>query len=298
MAEHKAKTEENFWTVPVVPELAISEAEAAKCARANDAAILTIGRMAGEGGDRHTTAGDWYLSDTEKANLDAISKAFRAAGKPVVVVLNMGNIIDMKWDTQADAILHAWLPGQEGGNAIADVLSGKANPSGRLPMTVAYNYTDYPSSANFPSSDGVDGSVDYDEDIFVGYRGFEASATAPAYPFGFGLSYTDFTYSNLNATRNGDSITLSVDVANSGKKAGKDAILAFASAPESDVAMPVRELRAFAKTAMLKPGASQTVKMEIPVSDLRYFDEFEQTWKLPEGTWTIAVGDLSTQINL
>lgn len=298
VAEHKAKTEENFWTVPVVPELAISEAEAEKCARANDAAILTIGRMAGEGGDRHTTAGDWYLSDMEKANLDAISKAFRAAGKPVVVVLNMGNIIDMKWDTQADAILHAWLPGQEGGNAIADVLSGKVNPSGRLPMTVAYNYTDYPSSANFPSSDGVDGSVDYDEDIFVGYRGFEASATAPAYPFGFGLSYTDFTYSNLNAARSGDSITLSVDVANSGKKAGKDAILAFASAPESDVAMPVRELRAFAKTALLKPGASQTVKMEIPVSDLRYFDEFEQTWKLPEGTWTISVGDLSTQIYL
>ena len=298
VAEHKSKTEENFWTVPVVPELAISEAEAVKSARNNDIAILTIGRMAGEGGDRHTTSGDWYLSDIEKANLDVLSKSFRAAGKPFVVVLNMGNIIDMNWDTKADAILHAWLPGQEGGNAIADILSGKANPSGRLPMTVALNYNDYPSSKNFPNSDGVDGNVDYDEDIFVGYRGFEASATAPAYPFGFGLSYTDFTYSDLNAGRDGDNISLTVRVTNSGKKAGKDAILAFASAPESDVAMPVRELRAFAKTALLKPGTTETIEMKIPVADLRYFDEFEQTWKLPEGTWTISVGDISTQINL
>lgn len=291
VAAEKEKSQENFWTVPVVPELEISEAEAARSAKENDLCILTIGRMAGEGGDRKTEPGDWDLSDIEKANMETLSKAFRAAGKPIVVVLNMGNIMDMNWDNAADAILHAWLPGQEGGNAIADVLSGKVNPSGRLPMTIARDYTDYRSSRDFPMSNGVAGSVNYNEDIFVGYRGFDTDLITPAYPFGHGLSYTDFDYSDLQAYVDGDVVKVTVKVTNVGKKAGKDAVLLYASAPEAPVAMPVRELRGFAKTGLLAPRASEIITIEIPVQSLKYFDEFEHQWKLPKGTWLFQIDE-------
>lgn len=292
VCQHKEKTQENFWTVPVVPELEISEEEAARSARDNDLCILTIGRMAGEGGDRKTEPGDWYLSDTEKSNLDKLSAAFRGVGKPVVVVLNMGNIIDMNWDDNVNAILHSWLPGQEGGNAIADVLSGKVNPSGRLPMTIAKNYSDYRSSRDFPMSNGVEGSVNYDEDIFVGYRGFEADSIVPAYAFGHVLSYTDFEYTDLVADVEDDMLKVSVKVKNCGSVPGKEAVLLFVSSPGvPEVVMPVRELRGFAKTRLLSPGETQLVAMDIPLNTLRYFDEFEHQWKLPSGSWRMSVAD-------
>lgn len=298
VASEKAKFPENFWTVPVVPETDITEAEAKRAAKDNDFGIYTIGRMAGEGGDRRTEPGDWYLSDLEKSNIETLSKAFRDAKKPFIVVLNMGNIMDMNWDGAADAILHAWLPGQEAGNAIADVLSGKVNPSGRLPMTIAKDYSDYPSSKDFPMSNNTPGTLDYNEDIFVGYRGFDANGITPAYPFGYGLSYTTFGYSDMKVDNNDGVANITVTVTNTGKKPGKEAVLLFASAPETNVAMPKRELRGFAKTSLLQPGASETVTIEVPVDALRYFDEFDREWKLPAGQWQFTIADQTAGLTL
>lgn len=294
---NKDTTPENFWTVPVLAELSVSKGEAESAAKQTDVAILTIGRMAGEGGDRKLDKGDYYLSDVELQNLQTLCNAFHQRKKKVVVVLDMGGVIDMaSWQDLPDAIVHAGLAGQEMGNAVADVLTGRVNPSGKLPMTIAARYEDYPSAGDFPSSEGIDGEVRYSEDIYVGYRHFDTRGITPVFPFGHGLSYTSFTYSDAKVEQLGDSIVASVRVTNTGRCAGKEAVQLYVAAPQHSMRKPTKELRAFAKTRLLKPRQSQTLTMTIPKTSLASWSNYERCWLTDTGTYTFLFAASATDI--
>lgn len=296
-AEKAKKPAEDFWTVPVFDELVLSEADVNKAMDNSDAAIFVICRMAGEGGDRKSVGGDYLLNDTERANIQTISKVAHAKNKPLIVILNMGNIIDMNdvLATEPDAVLHSWLGGQEAGNSITDVISGKVNPSGRLPMTWAKKYEDYASAKNFPFSEG-DSIVRYEEDIFVGYRQFDKGSVAPLYPFGFGLSYTTFEYSDMKVSSSGDNINVEVTVTNTGKVTGREVVQVYASAPKSVANRPVKELKAFGKTKDIEPGKSETIKLQISKPSLSVWTD--KGWQAPSGSYTIHVAKDAASIKL
>ena len=293
-AEKSKQNREFFWVVPTINEWAVSQERAEALAQRNDLCILTIGRMAGEGDDRRLEKGDYYLSDLEVLNLQNLCTAFHAKKKPVVVLLSMGSFVEMSsWKHLPDAILHTWLPGQEEGNAIADVLTGKVNPSGKLPFTIAARYEDYSSSANFPSSNGNPAEVEYKEDVFVGYRHFDKVDITPTYPFGYGLSYTSFKYNNMTVKSDGDSITVCITVKNIGKHSGKESVQLYVSAPQDKLNRPVKELKAFAKTRLLKPGQSQMLKMTVSQQDLASWDTATHQWIKDSGTYKFSIGMLT-----
>ena len=281
-----------------VPQAAIT-AQAAR----NDVAVLVIGRNAGEGADRRLVD-DFELTQTERALLTDISNAYHQAGKKLIVVLNIGGVIETSsWKHLADAILLPWSPGQEGANAVADIIAGRINPSGRLPMTFPERYFDHPSSLNFPydyNRNAVSQNrraplkdVDvtrYEEGIWVGYRFFETAGRSVSYPFGFGLSYTDFTFSRPVAKAAGDGFTASVTVTNTGKVAGKEVVQLYVSAPAGGLVKPVRELKAFAKTRLLQPGESQTLTFRVSAYELASFNEALNRWETAAGSYTVQFG--------
>jgi beta-glucosidase len=269
-----------------------------------DAAIITIARQAGEGMDRQIE-GEFNLTDNEKSMISRVSDAFHAAGKPVIVIINSGSVMETaSWRDRADAILVAWQPGEEGGNSVADVLTGKANPSGHLTMTWPISAADVPSTKNFPQNpdyynltDKIAGGrmqgVDYtnhDEDIYVGYRYFDTFGKKVAYPFGYGLSYTTFEYGKPTVKKNGDKIEISVDIKNIGKVAGKEVAQVYVTAAKGSYEKPAKELKAYAKTKLLKAGQSETLKMTINKRDLASFDETGSQWKVDAGTYTFKIG--------
>lgn len=303
-AEKANKPADNFWSIATVDEMAVTEDMAKNAAENCDAAILTISRIAGEGGDRKLEKGDWYLSDTELSNINNIVNAFHKEGKKVAVVLNMGAAVDMAdWKELPDAILHAWLPGQEAGNAIAAVIKGEVSPSGKLPFTIAKRYEDYPSAANFPYSTNP-ATTYYTEDIFVGYRHFDKAGIEPLYPFGYGLSYTDFSYSDLKVSPDEESYNISVKVTNTGEKAGRETVQIYVKAPGKDMIKPVKELKGFAKTKEIKPGASETVIINIPRKLLASYNEYDSVWVVEPGMYEFIAADcaadpgLSSQIEV
>ncbi len=269
-----------------------------------DAAIITIGRQAGEGMDRDIS--DFNLSDKERDMLYRVSDIFHAAGKPVIVVINSGSSIETaSWRDRVDAILVAWQPGEEGGNSVADVLTGKVCPSGHLTATWPISIGNDPSTYNFPRkpdyynlTDKFDNrmlkGVNYskhEEDIYVGYRYYDTFNRKVAYPFGYGLSYTSFEFSKLTAKQENNEIVVSVAVKNTGKVAGKQVAQIYVSAPKGTLEKPTKELKAFAKTETLNPGQSQTLKMTIPIRDLASFDEANSQWIVEQGTYSFFVGD-------
>jgi len=275
-----------------------------------DAAIITIGRQAGEGMDR--TMEEFNLSEDERNMIFRVSDAFRAVGKPVIVILNSGSVMETaSWRDRADAILVAWQPGEEGGNSVADILTGRVNPSGKLTMTWPLACTDHPSTKNFPQEidmytyrdmetngrpiAGVNYS-NHEEDIYVGYRYFDTFDRETAYPFGYGLSYTTFGYSKLTAATKGNRVEVSVTVKNTGNTAGKEVAQIYVKAPKGSIEKPVHELKAFAKTRLLKPGESETLKMTIRQEDLASFDENASRWLTQAGTYTIEAGASSRDI--
>ncbi len=304
-----------FLPTPPPTEMIPSAAELANMVKSTDIALITIGRNSGEFLDRK--AEDFNLSKEENALLSAVCKAFHAAKKSVVVVLNVGGVIETaSWNNLPDAILLAWQGGQEGGNSVADILSGKVSPSGKLTMTFPVNFTDHASSLNFPT-EGKTSSMDftdhgeqkaleknwdytnYEEDIYVGYRYFDSFDKAVSYPFGFGLSYTSFEYSDLNVANDGKNITVSLKVKNTGSVAGKEVVEVYATAPDAKSAnKPEQELRAFAKTAELQPGAEAIVSMTFPATDLASFSEEANAWITTEGEYAIKVGVSSRDIRL
>jgi beta-glucosidase len=317
------------------PEMEVKADMAVKAAADTDIAIITIGRNSGEFSDRQKD-GDFYLTDSEKTIIQTVSKAFKDKNKKAVVILNIGGVIETAtWRDNPDAILLAWQPGQEAGNTIVDVLSGKVNPSGKLVDSFPITYDDVPSAKNFPGTvaaatpaaaasnttvtvipaaagggrggmgggmggrgGGGPSQVVYEEDIYVGYRYYNSFNKPVAYEFGYGLSYTQFDYSNLKLSSKSfkDKLVVTVDVKNTGKVAGREAVQIYLSAPAKKLNKPSEELAAFGKTRLLTPGESQTLSFELNPMDLASFDTASSSWVAEAGEYTVKAAASSKDI--
>ena len=294
------------------PEIGISPIAVNNEVKAADAAIITIGRQAGEGVDRDIDT-EFNLIPEERALITDVCNAFHAAGKPVIVIINSGSVIETaSWSSYPDAILCAWQPGMEGGNSIADLLTGKVNPSGKITMTWPISATDHPSTKNFPgniddytfkmmagSKMPIPGHAftNHEEDIYVGYRYFDTFQKNIAYPFGFGLSYTTFEFSKPVVKAKGkDAVEVSINVKNTGAVSGKEVAQVYVKAPQGRLEKPSHELKAFAKTRELQPGETQTLTMVIPVRDLASFDEANSQWITEAGNYIFQIGSSSRDI--
>ena len=311
-AKAKLKADKNpmMWFLdqgqPKLDEIEITERCVAGEEPKADAAIITIGRQAGEGMDRQID-GEFNLSKIEQDMIFRVSDAFHAKGKKVIVIINSGSVMETaSWRDRVDAILVAWQPGIEGGNSVADILTGKVNPSGKLTMTWPIAATDHPSTANFAKEydmytyknmegwgkgniPGVDFS-NHEEDIYVGYRYFDTFKKNVAYPFGYGLSYTTFEMGKPAVKVHGNNIEVSVTIKNTGKVAGKQVAQVYVTAPKGAYEKPLKELKTFGKTRELKPGESQTLKMTLEKRDLASFDEANSQWKVDAGNYLFQVG--------
>ena len=309
-AKAKLKADKNpmMWFLdqgqPKLDEIEITERCVASEEPKADAAIITIGRQAGEGMDRENIIGEFELTQDERDMITRISDVFHAKGKKVIVVINSGSVMETaSWRDRVDAILVAWQPGIEGGNSVADILSGKVNPSGKLTMTWPISVYDHPSTANYAKKydmytytnmqDGSKPGIDFnnhEEDIYVGYRYFDTFKKNVAYPFGYGLSYTTFEFGKPSVKANGNTIEVSVNVKNTGKVAGKEVVEVYVTAPKGAYEKPAKELKTFGKTKELKPGESQTLKMTLEKRDLASFDEANSQWKVDAGNYIFKVG--------
>ena len=280
-----------------------------KMVRANDVAIITLGRNSGEFLDRKVA--DFTLTEQESGMIEAVCAAFHKAGKKVVVILNVGGVIETaSWKNLPDAVLLAWQAGQEGGNSVADVLKGVANPSGKLTMTFPVRYEDHASSRNFPidMAFGMFGKdkdaepqrnvdyTEYEEGIYVGYRWFDKQGLEVSYPFGYGLSYTRFEWSEASVKPSRGETAVSVKVTNTGKIPGKDVVELYVAAPQGELDKPVKELKAYAKTRELQPGESQLVTLKVKNSDLASYDESASAWVTDAGHYDFMLGSSSRDI--
>lgn len=289
-----------FWqevsymrTVVPEPDLTTAKPMIRRMAGECDAAVIVIGRLSSEEYDRQIKD-DYNLTEQERNLIDVVSSRFREAGKPVIAVLNVGSSMEVdSWRDKVDALLVAWMPGQEAGNAVADVISGDVNPSGRLPVTFAVNCEDHPSSANYPYIGQTEGRnfdyTNYEEDIWVGYRYFDKARRRVAYPFGYGMSYTTFDYSQPVIKKKKDRWEVTVDVTNTGNRPGREVVQLYVSAPGKDMIKPVAELKAFGKTAMLAPGETATMTLTFTPRDLASFDETGSQWALEAGDYTATL---------
>ena len=301
----------SFMPGTLPAEKQFSADELAAQANVADVAIITIGRISGEFLDRK--AADFNLNESEQKLIQQVCDVYHKAGKQVVVLLNIGGVIETaSWKDLPDAILCAWQAGQEGGNSVVDVLSGKQSPSGKFTMTWPVKFTDAYSSKNFPIDEdpkidmlnqGQKGNVknvdytDYEEDIYVGYRYFDSFEVPVSYPFGFGLSYTTFEYSDAKIAQKNDIFDVTVTVKNTGKLEGKEVVELYISAPDNKAAnKPAKELKAFAKTKNLKPGESETLTLSITTPELASFDEAASAWVVAEGEYQFLVGASSQDI--
>ena len=289
----------------------------------NDVAIITLGRTSGEASDRRVE--EFYLKENESALIKQVAEAYHAAGKKVIVILNICSPVETaSWKNMVDAVICAFQPGQEVGNCVADVLTGKVNPSGHLPMTFAIKYGDAPSDSNFPydyefkmpsfaMGSGMNFEskekeekpkeavrnvdfTDYEEGIYVGYRYFETFDKEVSYPFGHGLSYTTFSFEIVSSDINGDNCEMKVAVKNTGNCAGKESVQVYVKAPAGGLEKPAKELRAFAKTKLLQPGESEVVTLSWKLMDMASLNEKSSSWELPKGTYQWMVGASSADV--
>lgn len=310
---HPAKWYQNeYFGQQKYPEIGLDPICVNKEVNGADAAIITIGRQAGEGVDRDINT-EFNLNAEERALITNVCNAFHAAGKPVIVIINSGSVIETaSWSGYPDAILCAWQPGMEGGNSIADLLTGKVNPSGKLTMTWPIAATDHASTKNFPgqiddyslqqmigNKTPIPGHAytNHEEDIYVGYRYFDTFGRDVAYPFGFGLSYTTFAFSKPVVKAKGkDAVEVSITVKNTGSVSGKEVAQVYVKAPKGNLEKPAQELKAFAKSRELKPGENEVLTMTIPVRMLASFDEANSQWLTEAGTYTFCIGNSSRNI--
>ncbi len=299
---------------PIVPiaEMSVTEEQIKSAAAKSELAIIAIGRNAGEGNDRKE-ADDYYLTQKELLLIKSVAASFHAQNKKVVVTLNIGGVVDvMQWRDDVDAILLAWQPGLEGGNAMADVVSGKVNPSGKLATTFPAKYADDITAKNFPGrvipgsekpglfgQKQVDAEVIYEEGVYVGYRYYNSFNVATAYPFGYGLSYTQFNTNNLKLSTAvfTDKIQASVTVTNNGTVAGKEVVQLYLSAPVSKIDKPKSELKAFAKTKFLQPGESQEISFSLTAAELASFNTAAGAWVADAGDYTVQIGNAEQSIS-
>ena len=288
----KNKPDDGFWgNWPMCyEEMPLDNNTVRKAAKNSDVALVFIGRAAGEDRENTLTEGSFYLTREERNMLSLVKLNFRKWA----VVLNIGNIIDFSWAEEFDvpAILISWQGGMEAGNGLADILTGKVSPSGALTDTIALSYEDYPSSDNFG---GKDKNV-YTEDIFVGYRYFESFCKDKVlYPFGYGLSYTDFSITETDFSVGTDSVNISVTVKNTGSVSGKKAVGIYVSAINTEIAVPAKELKAFGKTKKLSPGEEQTLNFSLSFYDISSYDDSgitgnKSAYVLSKGEYTFLAG--------
>ena len=285
------------------PEVTVKAIE--RQAQANDVAIIVLGRIAGEGADRGFHD-DFQLSAPERELIQNVSLVYHKVGKRVVVVLNIVGVVETaSWKELVDAIILPWAPGQEGAHAVADIIKGNVNPSGKLPMTFPVNYMDLPSATNFPYRWDMSGKkgerrgVDftpYEEGIWVGYRHIITHDIAVSYPFGYGLSHTTFDYGQPKVKAGQDGFTATITVTNTGKVPGREVVQLYVSAPAGGLEKPHYELKAFAKTKTLMPGESDTLSMTVTAYDLVSFNESTAAWETAAGTHALLFGASATDI--
>lgn len=261
-----------------------------------DTAIYVFSRIAGEGADRNAAKGDYYLKDDEHQMLSDLCCFY----KNVIVAVNAGGQVDLSFMDEFEnikALLVIVQPGMEGGNAFADVVSGKVNPSGKLVDSWAYKYEDYPSAATFSHNNGNVEKEFYEEGIYVGYRYFDTFKVPVRYGFGYGRSYTIFAFENdkfeleRKNNNNNDKIKVTVSVKNTGSVAGKEVVQVYASLPGGDLEKEAHRLVAYAKTELLAPGESQKITLEIPAERLTSYDEKNAVWVLEKGFYGISLGN-------
>ncbi len=253
------------------------------------AAIYVISRTAGEDADRKAEAGDYYLTENEIAEL----KHLASLGRDIVVLLNVGGIIDLEEIhkiPQVKAILSISQPGMEGGHAVANVLRGSVNPSGKLTDTWARHYEDYPNSATFSHRNGDVWTEKYEESIYVGYRYFDSFGIETAYGFGHGLSYTNFEISMRDCLCQENQVSLSFEVKNTGLFAGKEVVQVYLSCPQKSQSKEFRRLVAYGKTAVIEPGESQKISLSFQAKSMASFDESRRAWVIDSGDYYIFVG--------
>ena len=257
-----------------------------------DTAVYVLSRTAGEGADRWNKRGDYRLYEEEKTQLAQLGKAF----PKLILVLNVGGVMDMSEILAVKGLNAVLLMGQLGnigGNVLGDVLLGRVNPSGKLTDTWARRYEDYPSSETFSHNDGNVDDEYYTDGIFVGYRYFDTWAVEPVYPFGYGLSYTEFELWEPFAALDGETLTVGVQVKNAGQRDGKEVVQLYYSAPCGKLPKPRQELAAFAKTRLLRPGECETVTLSIPLGQMASYCEECAAWVLEAGDYTLLTGNSS-----
>lgn len=256
-----------------------------------DTAIYVLSRVAGEGADRNAAAGDYYLKEDEHQMLADLCAYY----KDVIVVVNAGGQVDLSFMDEFEnikALLVIVQPGMEGGNAFADVISGKVNPSGKLVDSWAYKYEDYPSAATFSHNNGNVEKEFYEEGIYVGYRYFDTFGIPVRYGFGYRLSYTTFSVDGCTVAKTENhGIKITADVKNTGNMAGKEVVQVYASLPGGGLEKEAHRLTAYAKTELLQPGQKQTVTLEVPAERLVSYDEKSAAWILEKGFYGISVGN-------
>ncbi|HKV42185.1 MAG TPA: glycoside hydrolase family 3 C-terminal domain-containing protein [Blastocatellia bacterium] len=277
----------------ILPSDSLVEADAKEIASKADAVVVTVGfdsTTESEGADRTFTL---------PPGQNELIQQMAAANKNTIVVITSGGAVDMSpWISNVPAVVEAWYPGQEGGTALADILLGKVNPSGRLPVTFERRWEDNPVHDSYYPEDGTN-RVEYKEGLFVGYRGYEKSGKKPLFPFGFGLSYTTFEYSKLSispATEDGRFI-VSFDVTNSGKVEGAEVAQVYVGQPQATVPMPAEQLKGFARVT-LRPGQTKRVSVDLDRRALSYYDVNAKAWRVGPGAFEISVGRSSQQIEL
>ena len=296
------------------PPMTYNNPQIAELVVDSELGIYTIGRNSGEFTDRRERD-DFLLTDLERSQLESISAAYRAADKPFVVVLNVGGVVEIaSWRDLADAIVLGWQGGQEGGNAVADVLTGAVNPSGRLPMTFPVRMSDHASNAHFPTDPQPNNMLefimgtkekpeaewvrnedytDYAEGIYIGYRHFDTENIEVAYPFGFGLSYTDFSFGEPEITTSGDTVLVTLTVANTGSAAGREVVQIYAHQPGATIERAAQELVGFVKTPLLEPGASVTLTLPVPENRFAHWDG---GWQIEPGVYELRLGRSSREV--
>ncbi len=286
----------------------------AQAAEEADIAVITIGRNSSEAFDRHIER-DFLLNMHEQAMIAAVSRDFHSRGKKVIAVLNICSPIEIaSWRDKVDAILVTWLPGQEAGNSIADALLGKVSPSGHLPISFPMRYADVPSQ-NFPhnmvewgAESGKNLSraftqkqplyydipnidyTNYEEDIYIGYRHYATRKVEVAYPFGYGLTYSQFEMGNMKVAECKDGYKVSCEVKNIGKVAAKQVVQLYSSELAPEVDRPAIELRGYKKTPLLQAGESTVVEIVIKKEDLMTYNEKANAWKLTKGDYELSLG--------
>lgn len=302
---HESKAVEGFLKPKAYcnPEMPIDDIDLKVLAKRNDAAIIVISRLSGEGADRSLVKGDYYLQDSEQEIINKVSAEFNK----VILVLNVAGIIDTKFiDDKIQAVINLSLPGQEGGNALAEVLTGKVNPSAKLTDTWAINYQDYITSKNFGlnSKNGnkytnihnksfEQYEVTYEEGVYVGYRYFDTFGKEVAYPFGYGLSYTNFEISNFAVKADGQKINVKATAQNTGNYSGKEVVQVYISKPDGDIEKPYQELVGFSKTADIAKGEKADINIDIDLNSLSSYDENKEAYVIEKGYYYIRVGNSS-----